>query len=191
MSVHWLDIVILGVMLLSMLTGIIRGFVKELIALVIWVLAISLAYHFSPVLDPYLRGWMSDQRFRFIAGFIAIMLSVLIVGGIANALLSMLMKKSGLSGTDRILGMGFGFARGVFIVSLGLVVFHMTSLSKEEQLKDSKMLVAFSPAVDWMSSKVPAIIDKLKQFDVDVPEPSLALSPIEGIQATTLAPKKM
>ena len=165
MGMHWLDLVILGVIFLSILTGVIRGFVKELIALCIWTLAIWLGYQYAPSLDPYLISWISDKSIRFIAGFIILMVSTLIAGGIFNAILGILMKKSGLSGTDRMLGIVFGFARGVFIVTLGLVVLQMTSLSREEQIRDSRLLATFQPSVQWVSAQVPGILAKMRTLD--------------------------
>ena len=165
MGMHWLDLVIIGVISLSILTGVIRGFIKELIALCIWVLAIWMGYQYAPLLDPYLNSWISDKSIRFIAGFVIIMVSTLITGGIFNAVLGILMKKSGLSGTDRILGIVFGFARGFFIVTLGLLVLQMTSLSREEQTKDSRLMVMFQPSVQWISARVPSILAKMRTLD--------------------------
>ena len=165
MGMHWLDLVIIGVISLSILTGVIRGFIKELIALCIWVLAIWMGYQYAPLLDPYLNSWISDKSIRFIVGFVIIMVSTLITGGIFNAVLGILMKKSGLSGTDRILGIVFGFARGFFIVTLGLLVLQMTSLSREEQTKDSRLMVMFQPSVQWISARVPSILAKMRTLD--------------------------
>lgn len=165
MGMHWLDIIILTVIALSIITGVIRGFVKELIAITIWGLAIWLAYHYSPALDVYLVDWIPETSLRYLASFVIILLATLIAGGIMNALLALLLKKSGLSGTDRLLGMIFGFVRGVFVVALGLVVLQMTSLSKETQVKDSRLLVVFHPAVNWVSSRVPNLLAQMSAIE--------------------------
>ncbi len=75
------------------------------------------------------------------------------------------MRRSGLSGTDRVLGMGFGFARGVFIISIILVGVKMTGLPVEEYSKDSLLYSKFTPLVDWVSSYVPEFIKKVQLFD--------------------------
>ncbi|MCC5791830.1 MAG: CvpA family protein [Legionellaceae bacterium] len=165
MGIHWLDAVIGGIILLSVITGLIRGFVKELIALCIWALAIWLGYHYADILDARLAPWLAEKSIRFIVGFIVIMVSTLIAGGIFNFLLGIIMKKSGLSGTDRLLGMGFGFARGFFIVALGLVVLQMTSLTRQEQMRQSYLIGAFTPAVGWISAQVPSILNKIRDID--------------------------
>ena len=169
MGMHWLDIAIITVISVSIITGLIRGFVKELIAITIWGLAIWLAYHYASSLDGYLLKWISEASIRYLVGFIAILLSTLVIGGVINALLALLMKKSGLSGTDRMLGMVFGFARGVFIVALGLVVLQMTSLSNDTQIKDSRLLAVFNPAVQWISSRVPQVLAKMNVLEKQSP----------------------
>lgn len=167
MGMHWLDIGIIAIVALSVITGLVRGFVKELVALLVWVIALWMGYQYSSILDSHLSGWIADKKFRYLAGFVIIMLSVLVAGGIFNAIFGLIMKKSGLSSVDRILGMGFGFARGVFIASLGLVVLQMTSLSREDQVKDSRLMVALNPMVNWMSLKVPLLMTQIKRLDPD------------------------
>lgn len=162
---HWVDLSILAIIGLSVLTGLVRGFVKELIALCVWVLAIWLAYSYSPVLDPWIQKYIEDKTARTVAEFVIVLVASLLAGGLFNAILSTIMKRSGLSGTDRILGMAFGFVRGVFIVGLILTVIKMTSLPHDEYSKDSVLYARFDPLVDWLDSKMPNIIKQAKTMD--------------------------
>lgn len=162
---YWVDLAIIAIIGLSVLTGLIRGFVKELIALAVWILAFWLAYHYAPSLDPWLQKYIQDKTARVVSGFIIILIGTLISGGIVNALLSFLLKRSGLSGTDRVLGMGFGFIRGVFIVALIMVVVQMTSLPYNEYEKQSKLYAQFNPLVGWISASMPDFIKKVNIFD--------------------------
>ena len=164
-SMTWLDYTILGIILLSTLTGILRGFVKELIALCIWALAIWLGYHYADRLDVFFQGWVEDARLRFGIGFIIIMVATLVIGGICNAFLGVILKKSGLSSTDRLLGMGFGLIRGIFVVSLVLVVMQMTSLVKQDGMKRSQLAAQFDPVVVTLKSYIPSLIQQLKTID--------------------------
>ncbi|KTC78281.1 CvpA family protein [Legionella brunensis] len=171
MQWYWVDLLIIAVIALSVITGLIRGFVKELIALSVWVLAIWLAFSYSQTLDPWLQKYIQDKTARTVTAFILILVATLIAGGIVNALLSFILKRSGLSGTDRILGMGFGFVRGVFIVALIMVVIKMTSLPYQEYSSNSKLYAKFDPAVDWLYNMMPEFIKQVKIFD----KPGLAL----------------
>lgn len=183
-SMNWIDYTILGIVILSTVTGVLRGFVKELIALCIWALAIWLGYHYAGSLDGFFQGWVEDVRLRYGIGFVIIMLATLIIGGLCNAFLGFVLRKSGLSTTDRILGMGFGLVRGVFIVSLLLVVLQMTSLVKHDGMKNSQLAAQFDPIVVTMKSYIPTLIQHIKSIDsthqLAAFEPSESLPETEG-----------
>ncbi|OGV39322.1 MAG: colicin V synthesis protein [Legionellales bacterium RIFCSPHIGHO2_12_FULL_42_9] len=163
-------IVIIG---LSMITGLFRGFVKELIALCVWLLAFWLGYKYAHVLTPWLKPYIDDQTIRMAASFILILLATLLMGGLVNAVLSFILYRTGLNGTDRILGMVFGFVRGTFIVSLFIVVLNMTSFSKKEDYAHKSLFYAqFNPLVHWLSKLMPSFIHQAKWFDKEE-EPAL------------------
>jgi membrane protein required for colicin V production len=158
MEWHWVDYVIMGVIGLSVITGLFRGFVKELIALVVWGLAIWLAYSYSQNVDQYLQPYIHDKHIRLAASFIGVLLATLIAGAIVNAILSFILSRSGLSGTDRLLGMGFGLVRGVFIVALIMLVVKISDVTVEDYSKKSKLYANFDPLVSLMYSYVPDYI---------------------------------
>jgi membrane protein required for colicin V production len=162
---HWVDYAIIGVIALSIITGLFRGFVKELIALCVWVVAIWLAISYSSVLSPWLEPYLHDKTVRTAVTFIAILLVVIIVGGLFNALLSFILRRSGLSGTDRILGMGFGFVRGVFLVSLMMLVVKMTSLPHHDYTSQSHLYAKFDPLVNRLAAYMPDIINQVSVFE--------------------------
>jgi len=168
MEWHWLDWVIVGVVALSAITGMFRGFVKELVALVVWGLGLYGSYRYAPVLDPQLAPYIHDNTARTVAAFVLILLVILIAGAIFNAVLGVLLRKAGLSGTDRMLGMGFGVVRGVFIVALVMLMVSLTSLPKEDYRKESLLYAKFDPVVDWISSLMPEFIQKVKTYDKSV-----------------------
>ena len=162
---HWLDYVIIAVIGLSVLTGLFRGFIKELIALCVWILAIWLAYSYSSALDPWLTHYVQDKTARTVIAFIAILLATIIVGGIFNALLSFILRSTGLSGTDRLLGMAFGLVRGVFIVALIMVVVKMTSDPQKSYVSQSRIYPTLEPLVSWVYGYMPGLIKQIKVFD--------------------------
>ena len=158
---NWVDIAILVIIGLSMITGLARGFVKELIALGIWVLAFWLAYHYTAATEVLLQPYINDPSVRKITGFVAILIGTLIAGSLVNAILSSILKRSGLSGTDRLLGLGFGFVRGVFVVSLIIVVLKMTSIPQDDHFHGSTLYARFDPLVNWLSARLPNVINQV------------------------------
>lgn len=165
MAWHWMDYAILVVIGLSVLTGLFRGFLKELIALCVWVLAIWLAFYYTESVEHWLLPYFHEETLRKVTAFIAILLTTLIIGGLLNILLGLLIARSGLSGTDRILGMGFGFIRGVFIVALVMLVIQFTSLPYETYAQTSRLYAKFTPVVSWLSGFVPQFVHQVKAYD--------------------------
>lgn len=165
MQLQWVDIAIVAVIGLSVLTGLFRGFVKELVALCVWILAIWLGMNYSQSLDPWLQSYVQEQSARTAIAFIIILFGTLFVGGVINAILSFILKRAGLSGTDRTLGMGFGFLRGVFIVALIMVAVKMTSLPYEKYSQESKLYARFDPVVSLLYAHLPEFIKQVKTVD--------------------------
>ncbi|WP_419418637.1 CvpA family protein [Legionella sp. D16C41] len=164
MQWNWVDLAIIGIIALSILTGLFRGFVKELIALCVWAIALWVAFHYSHDLDPLIQKYIQDKTARSIITFVLLVIATIIIGAIVNTLLGFLLKRSGLSGTDRLLGMVFGFVRGVFIVALIMVMVKMTSYPYQQYSTQSQLYARFDPVVNWLSSLMPDLINKVKSI---------------------------
>ena len=109
----WLDLVILGIIVLSALISLIRGFVKESISLITWIVAAVLAFrYFSPMAE-LLEPFVDSPTIRNVAAFAILFIFTLVVGAIVNFIMSQLVSKTGLSGTDKALGVVFGAALGL------------------------------------------------------------------------------
>lgn len=167
MTLNMVDYVILGMIALSIITGLFRGFVKEIIALSVWILAIWFGITYADQLAPWIRPYVSDKTAVFAGGFVVILLATLIVGGIISGMFGFLLRRSGLSGTDRLLGMGFGFIRGVFMISLIILVINMTSFAKDRLVIQSSLYPCFKPVVNWMNGFMPTFIKKVGFLDPD------------------------
>lgn len=172
MHLSGLDIVIISVIGLSILTGLFRGFIKELMAICIWGAAFFLAAFYTTKVALLLQPFISDATVRKILAFVIILLGTLILGGLCNALLSFMLNKTGLNGTDRILGMGFGFIRGVLIVALLILVAQMTSLPYQAYAQSSNLYHKFDPIVTWMKQWVPSFLTQIKKVDPVLSEPN-------------------
>ncbi|MCW8344875.1 CvpA family protein [Vibrio sp. ZSDZ65] len=140
---NWLDFVILGVIGLSALISLVRGFAKEAMSLVIWFGAFFIASQYYAKLAVYFSN-IEDEMFRNGAAIAALFVATLIVGALINYVLGQLVQKTGLSGTDRVLGVVFGALRGVLIVSAVLFfVDTFTTLNSSEWWENSQLMPHF------------------------------------------------
>ena len=119
---NWLDWLLIGIMAASVLTAAWRGFVQELISLasvVAGLVVAALGYRQS-------AAWFEDltksHEVALAAGFLALFLATLIVGGLIGYLARRLIKTAGLQWFDRFLGAAFGLVRGVVVDSILLMV---------------------------------------------------------------------
>lgn len=157
-GIDWIIISVIGV---SGLFSLIRGFVKEAMSLVVWVSAFGIAIAFSPKLSVVLTSSVETESLRLILAFIMLFTGTLIVGGLINRLLVTLLKATGLSGTDRLLGMVFGFFRGAIVVLACLIIFpplvdveeqpwwHESTLIPKFLMLEGWALQAFSDVSQW------------------------------------------
>ena len=122
-AADWTIITVVGI---STLISLLRGFIKEALSLVGWVLAFVVSMVFSERLASLLGGSIEDATGRHIVAFAILFIGTLVVVGLLAKLLQSLMEFAGLSALDRVLGMAFGFARGILILLAFVVALRAT-----------------------------------------------------------------
>jgi len=154
------DYIIIAVLALSVMVGLWRGLVSEVLALVIWVAAFWVAWVFGPVLAVHLEGLVRQPALRIIGAYVACFVLVLVVGAVLRVLARKLIDGVGLAGPDRVLGGVFGLARGILVVTLAVFLVGFTALSRDAWWQQSILLPHFRQAAVWMEHHTPKDVGK-------------------------------
>ena len=125
------DYAVLGVIGLSVLLSILRGFLRETLSLAGWVAAFFVAKLYVLQLAPLLPESIPGESLRLLAAFLILFLATLLVASLLAIALAEVFKKIGLGWLDRWLGALFGMARGILIVSIVVLLGGLTTLPHE------------------------------------------------------------
>lgn len=147
------DYVILGVLAVSMLLGMFRGFVRESIGLLAWLGGLWLAWRYAPLVEPMFGDALGEPPVRTWAARVIIVAAVVILGWLVAALLSYLLRHSGLSlAVDRLLGMVFGLLRGAVVVAALVLLAQFAQLDQVKWWKRSVLLPYASECAGWIEA---------------------------------------
>ncbi len=155
------DILIAVVVVVSVLIGFVRGFVKEAISIASLLIAIWAAVYFGPGVGTISDQWISSVELQTWFGRILIFVVVLTVGGLIGWGLSKLVRLSVLSGTDRVLGMIFGFCRSALIVGLLIIGGQFAGFDNDSWWERSILIPYGEFVADWISVMAPKGLDLL------------------------------
>lgn len=154
------DYAVLVIVVASAMLGLWRGVVSELLALVAWVAAFMAARTWAEAAGGHLAGLVTDATLRYAAGFVVVLLMVLVVFAVGRFVLSLLLRAVGLGLADRLLGAGFGVLRGGLIAFVMVLVAGMTSLPKTVWWREAMLAPPLETAVIAAKPWLPAEVAK-------------------------------
>lgn len=154
MSLTWVDWAIVAIIAVSALISLTRGFVKEALSLLTWVIAGLVAWLFGGALAELLVPYIETPSLRVIAACAILFVLTLLLGGLVNYLISQLVKATGLSGTDRFLGMVFGAARGALLVVVAVGLLSLAPVEADAWWRESVVIPHFLLVADWSKNLI-------------------------------------
>lgn len=160
---NWFDLAIIGIVLLFSAIGIIRGFIKEVLSLLSWILAFWLAFTFADSASYLLEPYIAAPVLRVIAAFAALFISALLLLTVLSFLTHRLLSVSGIKGTDRVLGGLFGAVKGLVIIAALMLFAHETVLPQEKWWRNSILAGHFQPLVLIIRDLLPPDMTKRLQ----------------------------
>lgn len=153
-----IDILVILIIALSALIAFSRGLVRELLGLTAWILAIIGAIYGVEYIQPLFLKHITNKTLANIAGIATISLTILIVCTIINAKIAKKLRKSALNGLDRLLGVGFGVLRGLFLIII-IYLCCVILITKDDMLRYKEANWTM-PLIEKASEPIEKVIPK-------------------------------
>lgn len=189
MPVPLLDLIVLGIVLLSALLAAVRGFTREVLAIASWGVAGAAALMLHPYAIPYAREHISNPQIALGVSIAVIFLVTLVIVSFVTARLSDVVLDSRIGAVDRSLGFLFGAARGILICVVGFLFFNWLVPEKmqPEWARSAKARPLLQSTGDSLIAMLPddpesAILQKFKK-------PRLEAEPTEMPAETDSQPR--
>lgn len=168
MAIHWADVVILAIIGISALVSVFRGFLREVLSLMAWALAFWAAITFAPRVAPWLASYVEVPSIRFILAFAVLFVLTLLVVSLIGYFIVKLIGRTGLTGTDRMLGLLFGIARGGVIVLLLVLLAGLTRVPQDPWWQEARLLAHFQDGALWVRDYLPESVAEYIHYDTAV-----------------------
>lgn len=151
----WIDSIILVVIGISSVLSLRRGFIQEAISLAGWICAFWVTIGYSDSMAVMLEDKISTPALRTALAFLVLFVCSLMVVALANNVFAHLVKATGFTGTDKVLGMLFGALRGGLIVTALVLLAGFTSMPFEGWWGESMFIKYFQQAALWLRGFLP------------------------------------
>lgn len=166
-----LDIIVIGIVILSGLLAAVRGFTREVLAIASWVAAAAAAYAFHPAVLPYVKPYIPNEQLALAASIGAVFIGVLIIVSLFTVKISDLILDSKIGALDRSLGFLFGAARGFLIAVIAFMFFDKLVGDKQQPdwVKQAKTRPFLKETGDQLLALLPSDLEALKKAAPAIP----------------------
>ncbi len=134
---HWVDAALLAVLALSVVVGLFRGLVFELMSLAGWIVAYFAAVWYAPVAAPHIPVGSPGSAINHSAAVLACFLGALLAWSLLARLVRLLISATPLTVPDRMLGGAFGLVRGAVVLLAAATVVTLTPAAQSPAWKES------------------------------------------------------
>ena len=134
------DYIIIVLVAVSGLVGVLRGFIREALSVLVWVVALWAAARFGGQMGSLLSGFLHESAMQLWAGRTLTFVGILFAGSLLGWLVGYLIRNSAVTGTDRVLGLLFGLARGLIATILVVLVLKQGGFESESWWQRSKLI---------------------------------------------------
>jgi len=150
----WIDCAVFAIIGISVVVSVLRGLVREVLALASWVVAFLAARFLAPVVASWFSQTISDELLRLLTAYAVVFVMTLLLMALLSMLIAGLVRAVGLGALDRVLGAGFGLVRGMAIVLIATLIAGLTTLPRQPAWRNSwsgaRLAVLGSAAKSWL-----------------------------------------
>ncbi len=170
MPITLLDIILIVVMLISGLLAMVRGFMREVLSIVAWVLAAGATLYAYAKLLPFAKQYFNNDIVAAVAVVGGVFLLTLLIVSVVTVRISDMVLDSRVGALDRTLGFLFGLGRGLVIVVVAFMFFSwlVPDRSQPEWVRSAKSRIVLTGTGQWLMSMLPedpenTILKRLKK----------------------------
>ncbi len=171
----FIDLLIAAAIIVSVVVGYVRGFIKEAISITTLLVAIWAAMYFGPSVGEISDSWLDSAETQVWFGRILVFAVILAIGGLLGWGLSKLVRLSVMSGADRLFGSVFGIGRGVLLVALFIIGGQFSGFSHDHWWQRSNLIPYLEVVADWIKIMTP------KGFDMLTPDETAESLPVVSL----------
>ena len=156
------DYLFVAILLSSVTVGAIRGFLRESIMLLAWLVGLWLAWRYAHLVGPYLGGALDEPVLREWAGRIILLVAIVFAGSaLASFVAWLLHRASGLAATDRVLGALFGLVRALVIIGIFVMAGRGLDMQDEDWWTESRLMIHAEHAANWLDRYAEPAVEPL------------------------------
>jgi membrane protein required for colicin V production len=159
------DYAVLAIIALSIILSVMRGLLREVLAILGWIAAFYTAKTYTSQVLPMMPADIPTEPLRVLAAFLVLFLATLLVASLLAIALSAIFKKVGLGWLNRLLGAAFGLARGMVIVCVLVFLAGFTSAPKDARWRNAMFSAPIEALVISMLPWVPVSLSKHIKYD--------------------------
>ncbi|MFY9509712.1 MAG: CvpA family protein [Rubrivivax sp.] len=160
-SLGWIDWALLAVLAVSVIVGLVRGFVFEVMSLAGWIVAWFAAQWFAADLGPHLPVGTPGGALNHAAAFVLCFVVALLIWSLLSRLVRLLIHATPLTLPDRALGAGFGLLRGVVLLLAVATVVALTPAGRSPDWRASRGAMWLNTTMQGLKPVLPAQVAKL------------------------------
>jgi len=173
----FLDIAIIFAIVISTLVGLIRGFTRELMSIITWVVAVYLAINFHEPVGQYLLKFINNEWASNLAAMALVFVAVLFLLSMVGFVVSKAVAATGIKGTDKVLGSVLGLIRGVLIIGCFVVIGSIFNVQNTNWWKNSNLIAHFVPVANTINNILP---EKFRNNEVISAEPEAEAEEVQA-----------